>query len=294
VIGEFSALFTAILWSGSSLAFTVATTKVGSHQVNITRLILAAVLLLFTIFVFQLNISLSLSQFVYLGISGLLGLVFGDTFLFKSFQYNGARLSMLMMSFAPAVAALLAYFFLGETLSARGCTGIAVTLAGIAAVILEPGDSAMPKLSISKAGLTYGFLGAAGQGAGFVFARLAFDQGPINGFVATCIRVVVAVLVIVPIGVLAGRYRHPVSAFLQQKRAFAFTSLGMILGPYLGITFSLIAIEYTKVGIAATLMATVPIFMLPVTRIVHGERHSWKTIGGAFIAVGGVAILLLT
>jgi drug/metabolite transporter (DMT)-like permease len=68
---------------------------------------------------------------------------------------------------------------------------------------------------------------------------------------------------------------------------------GAIFGPYLGITFSLIAIMYTKVGIAATLIATVPILMLPLVRIIYKERLSWHAIVGACVAVGGVAILFL-
>jgi drug/metabolite transporter (DMT)-like permease len=61
----------------------------------------------------------------------------------------------------------------------------------------------------------------------------------------------------------------------------------------LGISFSLIAIEHTKVGIAATIMAMVPILMLPLVRVFLKEKLSWRAIVGAFVAVGGVAMLFL-
>jgi drug/metabolite transporter (DMT)-like permease len=71
------------------------------------------------------------------------------------------------------------------------------------------------------------------------------------------------------------------------------TLVGAFLGPYLGVTLSLVAISYTKVGIAATLMATVPIMMLPLVKYIQKEVLSWRAIVGAFAAVGGVAILFL-
>jgi drug/metabolite transporter (DMT)-like permease len=81
--------------------------------------------------------------------------------------------------------------------------------------------------------------------------------------------------------------------FSGDKKTFGLTLLGAILGPYLGITFSLISIEYTKVAVASTIMATVPIIMLPLVKIVYREDLSWRAYVGAFIAVGGVAILFL-
>ena len=68
---------------------------------------------------------------------------------------------------------------------------------------------------------------------------------------------------------------------------------GSFTGPFLGISFSLIAVAHTKIGIAATLMATVPIMMLPLVKVIHNEHLSAKAIGGAIIAVAGVAILFI-
>jgi len=75
--------------------------------------------------------------------------------------------------------------------------------------------------------------------------------------------------------------------------SFALTALGALLGPFLGISFSLIAIAHTDVGVAATIMATVPILMLPLVRIMYREHLTPKAVGGAFLAVAGVALLFL-
>jgi drug/metabolite transporter (DMT)-like permease len=112
-IGEIAALATAILWSGTSIAFSEASVRVNTIYVNITRMVLAVICLLVTMLVFNIHVDLSISQVLYLSISGFIGLVVGDTFLFKAYQYIGARLGMLIMALAPAIAAVLAYFFSG-------------------------------------------------------------------------------------------------------------------------------------------------------------------------------------
>jgi drug/metabolite transporter (DMT)-like permease len=250
-------------------------------------------MLIVTILAANLSIRLSFGQYVYLSISGCIGLVFGDTFLFKSFHVNGARISMLIMSLAPAISALLAYIILGEMLSGWGIIGIIVTTAGIVLVVVSNQQSDNINTKLTRSGLLYGLLGALGQGAGLVFARLAFVEGDINGFVATFVRIAASLLVLLPLTLMTGRIKNPVGAFWKDKRALLLTIGGAIFGPYLGITFSLIAVMYTKVGIAATLIATVPILMLPLVRIIYKERLSWHAIVGACVAVGGVAILFL-
>ena len=275
------------------MMFAGAIRRIGSVQVNVVRLIIAAVMLIVTILVANLSVRLSFGQYAYLSISGCIGLVFGDTFLFKSFHVNGARISMLIMSLAPAISAILAYIILGEMLSVWGIVGIVVTTAGIVLVVVSNQQSEQTKVKLTRIGLLYGFLGALGQGAGLVFARLAFVEGDINGFVATFVRIAASLVVLLPLTLMTGRIKNPIGVFWNDKRALMLTIGGAIFGPYLGITFSLIAIMYTKVGIAATLIATVPILMLPLVRIIYKERLSWHAIVGACVAVGGVAILFL-
>ncbi|MCX6137020.1 MAG: DMT family transporter [Ignavibacteriales bacterium] len=293
MFGEISALTTAVLWSGSSLAFADATKRVGSFYVNMTRLLFAAVLLSLTVVVFRLDVFLKTSQFSYLIVSGMFGLVFGDTFLFRAYRYNSARITMLLMSASPAVAAVLAYFVLHERLSAWGILGIAVTLAGIFFVVLEQSGRSSVRMTISGAGLLYGFLAAIGQGAGLIFGKMAFNEGPINGFVAAAVRVVSATIILLPVAMMSRHYKKPLEVFRNDRRALRATIVGSILGPFLGITASLLAVAYTDVGIAATLIATVPIIMLPLVRVIYKERLSSKAVIGAFIAVAGVAILFL-
>lgn len=291
--GEIAALLTALLWTGSALAFSHATRRIGSVYVNVVRLMGALILLSATVFLGNIPLRLSWAQFLFFAASGLVGLVFGDTYLFKSYEYNSARISTLIMSTAPALTAILAYLLLGEGLSGMGIAGMAVTLIGIALVVLENKKESIAHIPVSGRGIWYAFLGAVGQAGGLILAKEAFALGPANGFAATLVRVAAAVVVITPWNFLAGRFRSPVQVFRDNKQALWFTLLGTVLGPFLGITLSLISVSLTKVAIAATLMAVTPIMMLPTVRILFGERLTWRAILGAFVAVAGVALLFL-
>ena len=96
-----------------------------------------------------------------------------------------------------------------------------------------------------------------------------------------------------PFAILFKKYSNPFKLFLQDKKSLGLVLLGAVIGPYLGITLSFIAIIYTHVGIASTLMSTMPIIMLPLSKIIYKEKLSMKAVFGAFIAVIGVAILFL-
>ncbi|NLT49365.1 MAG: DMT family transporter [Ignavibacteria bacterium] len=292
-IGEIAALATAALWSVTSIFFSEASVKVSSIIVNITRLILAAIFLLATVIIFDIPINISNSQIIMLVISGAIGFVFGDSFLFKAFQHIGARLSMLIMSISPAMSAVLAYYFLGEILSAWSIVGVLVTIGGIAMVVLYREEKPSSDYKKSNIGIFYGFLGALGQAVGLIFAKYAFIQSDINGFWAALIRVSAAIFFMFPLFFLIKRIRNPIKIFRAEKKALKYTALGSFTGPYLGVTLSLISITYAKVGIAATLMGTVPIIMLPIVRYFYKEKLGLVSVLGAILAVCGIAILFL-
>lgn len=292
-VGELSALLTAFLWSGTSMVFTEATTRVGSIQVNITRMMLAMLFLLVTITAFGFDWSMSRGQVMNLAWSGLIGLVIGDSFLFRAFKDIGARISMLVMSLVPGMSAILGFLFLDETLSPLGIVGMLVTMAGVTIVVLERQRSAGTKHHVSARGLLFAVLGALGQATGLIFAKFALNEAPIHGMVATAVRIAAAVLFFLPAALLFRRYKNPIRVYAKDPTALGYTIAGAVLGPYLGITFSLVAIANTKVAIATTIMALPPIIMLPLVWYFYHERLSMRAIGGAVVAVAGVALLFL-
>ncbi len=291
--GEIAALTTALLWSGSSLVFAAATARVGSVAVNVSRLFLAAGYLVVVVLIFQIRSPLSTHQIANLAVSGVIGLAIGDSFLFRAYQEMGPRITMLIMSLSPAIAAVLGYLFLGEGLSFQGIAGMLVTISGISIVVLRRSPSERRAARATVPGTAYALGGATGQAVNLLFAKAAFNEGPIDGFLATLIRIVASLAFLVPAMILARRWSNPLRVFSRDRGALAYTVAGSVLGPFLGIAFSLIAIANTSVAVASTLMATVPILMLPLLRFISNERLTWPAFAGAGAACAGVALLFL-
>ena len=228
----------------------------------------------------------------WLSISGFIGFVAGDYCLFKSYSYQSAKLSMLIMSLAPPVAALSGALILHERLTWLNGLGMLLVLGGIAIVILKRPESETNKsrLNYPVKGLLLALGGAVGQGIGAVFSKLG--MGNYDPFASSQIRVITGILGFIVIITLAKQW-HPVSFSLRNNKAMGPLLIGSFFGPFLGVSLSLFAFQYTSVGIASTLIATVPVFILIPSVLIFHEKLNWKEIAGAFLAVSGMAIFFL-
>ena len=183
-IGEIAALLTAIAWTFTSIFFAIAAKQLGATVVNRIRLFLATILLCVTHYIILGNIlptNADTYQWLWLGISGVIGLVIGDGLLLQAFVIIGARLSMLLMSLVPIISTLLAWFFLGEYLELSEVLAIIITIGGISWVILDKkngGDHTSQKKYIL--GILFAMGGAFGQALALVTAKKAL----INDFPA--------------------------------------------------------------------------------------------------------------
>lgn len=292
-LGEIAGLSTAVCWSLTSIAFTIASRRIGALQVNLYRLPAAIFLLGITYFLFWGNLNVSGEVVFWLAASGVVGLAIGDTFLFQAMVIIGARLSMILMALAPPMAALLAYLFLGEIISPIGIAGIAVTIAGVIWVVAErTPDPGGIKRRISLKGVLWGILAALGQAVGLILAKKGLNSD-IHALLATLIRMLGATAILWPITLLSRKVKNPIGIFSSDRSALKYMILGTIFGPYLGVTLSLVSVKYTQTGIAATLMSTMPVIMIPMVIAIEKEKVSGRAIFGAAIAVTGIAILFL-
>ncbi len=109
LLGELASLATAVCWTGSATFFSIASRRLGSIVLNRTRLLLAVVFLLIThtlVLGTPLPLDAAPDRWLWLGLSGVVGLAIGDAMLFQAYVLIGPRLGMLMMSTAPVMSAL--------------------------------------------------------------------------------------------------------------------------------------------------------------------------------------------
>lgn len=298
--GEMAALLTAVFWTVTSMSFESAGKKVGSLSVNLIRLVVAffiyGILNYYRRGLF-LPTDANTESWIWLALSGVIGFVMGDLLLFQAYVVIGARISMLIMALAPPITAFVGWIILGEVLSASNWVGMFVTLTGIAIVILkreakEPESDKRRKITTNYnlKGLLLAFGGAVGQGVGLVMSKKGMGQ--YDAFAASHIRVITGMIGFAIIILLSKRFGNVWKA-LQHKPAMKSVALGSMFGPFLGVSFSLLAIQNTQAGIAATIMAIVPVLIIPPAILLFHEKVNWKEIIGAVITVSGVALFFL-
>lgn len=293
MLGEITSLITAFSWATTSVIFTEASRKVGSATVNMTRLVFALFLLSVTVFILDLPMNMTSSQWFYLSLSGFIGLTFGDSFLYMAYKNIGPRLGMLLLALAPPFSAVIAYFFLNEKINLTGIIGIMITVGGIATVVLQKSDSFGNKYKIDKKGILFGVLAAIGQAVGLIFSKMAYGEGPLNSFSASLVRIFIGTILLLPIIHKFKDYQNPLSLIKTNRKYLYIILSGAFLGPYIGITLSLYSVSLTDVGVASAIMATTPVILLPIVKYYYKETLSKISIWGALIAVGGVILIFL-
>jgi drug/metabolite transporter (DMT)-like permease len=290
--GEVAALTTAALWSVSSVLFTLAGRHVPAFAVNLVRtaaggFLLAATLWLTTGVIWPAGATRA--PVTDLALSGLVGLAVGDTLLFQSYAWIGPRLASLMMALAPPLSALGAFAFLGERLGGMAVLGMALTLGGIVWVIGEriPASGFHPRHR--ALGLLCGFGGALCQAGGAILAKRGMQA--LDPLPATLVRMMSALVALALFAMLSRRLPHAFPG-IRKARFLGLILAASVIGPYLGVWLSLVSIKLTETGVALTLMAMTPIFVIPLSARVFGERPTLRAIAGTVLAVAGVVVLL--
>ena len=292
--GEFAALAVAFFWTVTALAFESASRRVGSLTVNIIRLSLALVFLSIYTFIFRGRLfpaDATAFNWVWLGLSGIVGLVLGDYFLFRSYPLIGSRFAMLIMTMAPPLAAVFGYFILGESLNILQMAGMIIVILGIAlAIFNKPVRGERLSIKLSPAGLLFAFIGAIGQGLGIVLSKYGMDG--YDAFASTQIRIIAGMAGFAIIISLLRRWGN-VWAAVKTPPAMKALVLGAFFGPFLGISFSLLSVKHTQAGIASTIMAIVPILILAPSAWIYKEKITAVEIAGAVLSVMGVAFFFV-
>jgi len=292
--GELAALATALCWAITATSFEHSAKKIGSMNLNLTRLFIGMIFLsVFTgitrghIFPTDANFS----EWGWLMISGLIGLVIGDILLFEAFVLIGSRISMLIYASVPILSGLMAFLFLGESMSLIQIIGMILTLFGISFVILVPNeDSGKVKFSHPIKGIIFAFGGALGQSTGYIIGK--FGMSDYDPFSSTQIRLIAGIVGFIILFTIKGNWRNYMSS-LKRKDALLSMTIGSFFGPFLGISLSLYAIQKINPGVASTLISITPIILIPYAYFFKKEKVSFREISGTVIALIGVGVMFI-
>ena len=274
-LGELISIGVAFSWTATALLSEFGSKRLGNLTLNVLRMALALVfsLVLFGVVTGNpLPMGVSGDACGWMLLSGLVGYVIGDFCLFQCYIIIGSRYGQLFMTLAPLSAALMAWVTLGQQMKAMSIVAMLVTLLGIGISVL-----------LSKIGMDH-----------YDMATLE-DMGvpewlvPFSANFYRCVAGIIGFLLLL-------HYRDgmaPLREAMHDKKGLSVATATTIFGPFVGVGFSLMAVQYTAAGIASTLMAMTPIIiLLPAYWLFH-EKITWKAILGAFISVIGVSLFFL-
>ena len=303
-IGELISIGVAFSWTATALLSEFGSKRLGNLTLNVLRMGLA---LLFSLVLFGVVTGSPLPAGVpaeacgWMLLSGLVGYVIGDFCLFQCYILIGSRFGQLFMTLAPLSAALMAWITLGQQMKPISIVAMLVTLFGIGISVLGRGNHHMVSLKLPLNGVLFAIGAAMCQGIGLVLSKIGMDHYdvaamakagvsewliPFSANFYRCIAGIIGFTILLYFRDGIGHLREA----MHDRKGLSVAIATTIFGPFVGVGFSLMAVQYTAAGIASTLMAMTPIIILLPSYWLFHEKITWKAVLGAFISVIGVSL----
>ena len=321
-IGEIISLFVALSWTVTALFAEVASKRMGSLPLNVVRMVMSLSLLAVTLW---LVMGVPWPRYadgpswLWLLVSGVVGYVIGDYCLMQGYIYIGSRFGQLFMTLSAPTAALTGRLLLGEQMRPLAILGMVITLGGIALSILSKGEKSEVKLKLPRKGVFFAAVAGICQGFGLVLSKIGLqhydaaiaaaglsDRLVPDGavlplplylsvpFAATMIRATIGLLgFFLLLRVFNKDWRQKLSHAVHDRRAMWCVLGATVFGPFVGVSASLLATQYTSTGIAQTLFALTPVLIIAPAALLFRQRVTPREVVGAVISVAGVCLFFI-
>lgn len=225
-----------------------------------------------------------------LALSGAIGIGLGDTAYFGALKHLGARRAILLMILSPPITGIFALLFLGETISVGAWGGIMITVTGVAWVISEQDSAADVGTNRKPLGIGLGLIAALGQAIGAILSHAAFlhmNISPLRSALFRLIGGTLLVLIFMLVLKDGNGWEYENLHSFRRWRTIIFT---VFIGTFMGIWLQQISLKYAAAGVAQTLFATSPLFVLPIVAVM-GEYISLRSLLGAILAIAGIGLI---
>ena len=301
-LGELISIGVAFSWTATALLSEFGSKRLGNLTLNVLRMALA---LLFSVVLFWVVIGtpfptgISTAACGWMLLSGLVGYVIGDFCLFQCYIIIGSRYGQLFMTLAPLAAAFMAWITLGQQMSLMSIFAMLITLAGISISVLGRGEHHRVSLKLPLSGVLFAIGAAVCQGVGLVLSKIGMDHYdttqmpawmiPFSANFLRCIAGIIGFTILL----YFKEGLQPLRDAIHDRKGIMVATATTIFGPFVGVGFSLMAVQYTNAGIASTLMALTPIIIILPSYWLFRQPITWRTVLGAVISVIGVSLFFL-
>ena len=306
-LGEVISLVVAISWTLTALFAEVGSKRLGSLQLNVIRMVLSLVMLGMTLWNFTgsfFPLYADGTTWFWLSLSGFVGYLLGDYCLFNSYVLIGSRFGQLFMTLAPPTAAISGWLILDEQMSFNALLGMFVTITGISLSVLNKGTSRSVSLKLPLKGVLYGIGAGVGQGIGLVLSKVGMNcyeaiipahettVMELLPFASTFMRAATSMIGFLLVMGMQKKF-HTLWYSMKDLKGIGAAMGATITGPFIGVSLSLMAVQYTEAGVASTLMALTPILILWPSHFFFKQQVTIKEIVGACISVIGASLFFI-
>jgi drug/metabolite transporter (DMT)-like permease len=302
-IGELISIGVAFSWTATALLSEFGSKRLGNLTLNVLRMGLALVFSLVLFLVITGNLlppGASAEAAGWMLLSGVVGYVIGDFCLFQCYIIIGSRYGQLFMTLAPLAAALMAWITLGQQMTGISILAMFITLAGIGISVLGRGEHHKVGLKLPLNGVLFAIGAAMCQGIGLVLSKIGMDHYeatanmpewlvPFSANFYRCVAGIIGFTLLL----YFRKGLDPLREAVHDKKGLAVATATTVFGPFVGVGFSLMAVQYTAAGIASTLMAMTPIIILLPSYWLFHQKITWRAVAGAVISVVGVSLFFL-
>lgn len=291
---EALALLAAACWAVSSLFSAPAAQRLGAFAFSRWRMLFATAILWSIALVSGGWRSLDVSAFGLLAVSGVIGIFIGDTALFACMNRLGPRRSGVLFATHALFSAVIAWWWLGETLWGWALVGSGLLVGGVMLAIVwgRRGDEqhgweqTRGRLLV---GVGLGLVAALCQSVATLMLKPLMTTG-IDAVAGSAMRMSMALLahaLLLGSGWRGARAQAPLR-WRDAGLTFASAAVAMALG----MTLILEAMRHGQAGLVAILSSVTPILILPAVWLVYRRRPAAGAWVGAALAVAGTALLL--
>ena len=291
--GELAALTAAFFWAASSAVYSILGQRISPLQLNLSKGAISIALIGITIILKgELFPELNSISVGLLLLSGAVGIGFGDTAYFAALNILGVRRTLLIQTLAPPLTALLALILLQEQLNPSAWWGIWLTIFGVAWVITERTTGSVVGGTDPMRGIIWAICAAIAQAGGAVLSRFVLVESNVTPLWSTLLRLIAGMLVALLLLSVTrqGDRKQSTSQPFWSIRLAGAIAIAAFFSTYLGIWLQQASLKFAPAGIAQTLSATSPLFVLPIA-IWMGDRVSLRAVLGVLVALGGIGLL---
>lgn len=301
-LGELISIGVAFSWTATALLSEFGSKRMGNLTLNVLRMALALIFATI-LFIFidgsPLPTGVTPPAIAWLLLSGLVGYVIGDFCLFQCYIIIGSQYGQLFMTLAPLSAAITAWLLLGQQMTPMGILAMLITLTGIGISVLGHSKHHLLTLRLPVRGVLYAIGAALCQGVGLVLSKMGMDHilppgdhpwlVPFGANFIRCLAGIAGFTILL----YMREGLHPLWRAVTDRASMSVATATTIFGPFVGVGFSLMAVQYTSAGVASTLMALTPVIILLPAHWLFHQPLTWRAVVGACLSVVGVSLFFL-